>query len=301
MKKRGPEMFDLEAYKGELEKQVKAKKLSKETARYYSACVFEINRQFCFGEAMDAAEAIKRLCEDGTQGLKYIAAVKKYERDILDRPRSILYGAQLSELYGKYRARPIGRELSLPEETYLRKINRLGSNALKLALRLQAKSGLRIAEIAALAPCDIAFGPEGQIDLTVRSGKGGKRRTVSVMADEYLSKNLKAHMEGIPPDKRLFYAESYLRKKASLYRIKTHDLRRLNARMRFREQQEAGKGRRESRRETGRQLGHEKPIITSAYLGTEWEGFPDPDKGGKGAQAALKPIKTNKSILTKER
>jgi len=266
-------IFDIELFEEKLAKQVQQKKMSGKTKDYYIACAEEINKRCSGPHGGDVAKAIDDICAGNKQGAKYIATVKKYERDVLDSPKALLFGKSLTDLRERYKLPEPGIEIKLPETTYLKKINRLKNERIKLALRLQYKSGLRIGEIAALDKDDIRFNPENKsIALTVRSGKGRKSRTVDVIHDEYLFHRLQAHFETLQDGEKIFYSESYLKKKAGELGIPTHDLRRINSRERFREQRGTGAGRRAARKEVQHQLGHEKPKITNAYLGDEWKG-----------------------------
>lgn len=263
-------MFNIDIFEEVLNRQIRAGKLSKKTATYYIARLKTLNEKCGNDNVKPAAieAAINELCKANNQGLKYIAAIKKYESEVLGSQRIILFGESLSRLQVKYKADNSGKEISLEEGTYLKKINRLGNERLKLAYRLEHKSGLRISEIAALdKKRDILFGDDKSITVIVRNGKGGKSRTVNVMEDEYLYDRLKAHIERLGEGEAPFYSESYLKKKAGEYGIQTHDLRRVNARQRFRGEIVEGSTMRGAKRAVGRELGHESVKVTSMYLG----------------------------------
>lgn len=266
-------MFDIEVYKSTLYQQVQQQKLSGLTAAGYIGCLEHLEEVLQPG--MTVAKAIDEVCKDTQQGGKYIAAVKKYERDILDAPQRLLYGQELIELRKKFRQLPIGKEPILKEQTYLKKINRLSNETVRIALRLQVKSGLRIAEIGALRKKDINF-ENGEIKVFVRCGKGRKARQVDVIQDKFLEAHLKKLLEGKSESDNAFdYSTAYLKKKAVELGIPTHDLRRINSRMRYRKQRGDGANRREARKEVQRQLGHAHASTTNAYLGTEWSGETD--------------------------
>lgn len=261
-------MFDITNFKMILNKQVNEQKLSELTAKAYVASLQRLDESMTEGSG-SVASAIDKICAGSQQGSKYIAAVKKYERDVLDSPKSILYGQELINLRRKHKQASIGREPALPEQTYLRKINALRNEPLKLALRLQVQSGLRISEVAALRPEDIKVNTEG-IELYVRYGKGRKSRSVNLINDKYLEEHLKTFLEAKSEGQPMFYSVNYLKKKANELGIPTHDLRRINSRMRYREQRGNGACWREARRIVQRELGHENAMTTNAYLGKEW-------------------------------
>lgn len=266
-------MFNLELYKSELNKQVQQNKLSSKTAEYYIESIRRLNEQ-CRGKnfiAENIANSIEKLCEGNHQIRKYIAAVKKYERDILESPKLLLYGEALAKLYPQNSICKNGKALSLSEATYLKKINRLNNERLKLAFRLEHNSGLRINEIATLKKQNIFFNEcTKEIVINVCNGKGNKERTVNVVKDNYLFSRLKKHLDQIEADEMIFYSASYLKKKAGEHKIQTHDLRRVNARQRFRIERSAGNTRRDARRTVAKQLGHNDVKTTNLYLGEDW-------------------------------
>lgn len=266
-------MFNIDLFRQCLELQVKDKKLSLRTMKYYLFCLENINGRCKSSDfkAEDLEMAISDLCRQNNQISKYLAAVKKYEREMLGAPKLLLYGECLSRLYGNCSIKP-GKELVLPEATYIKKINRLNNERLKLALRLQHSSGLRISEIAALQESDIFFKEEHVLSLIVRNGKGKKSRTVNVEGDTYLYDRLKAHIENIQKGEMIFYSRSYLIKKTREHDMQTHDLRRINARQRLRREESAGSSIRKAKREVADQLGHKDIKTTNIYLGRTIRG-----------------------------
>lgn len=265
--------LELDKYKDMLLQQISAKKISAKTAGEYLSCmerlIIELNGR---DDCASIVVAITNLSAGTEQGSKYISALKKYERDVLGSPKSLLYGTALQNLRRQFKQKPIGRELNLNESTYIHKINAMRNKRLKLAYRLQLRSGLRIAEVAALKKDDILFNDDSNgITLKVREGKGGKSRDVNVIDDDYLYQNLKEFIEEFPGDTRIFYSAAYMKKRAVEYGLLTHDLRRLNSKQRYRKERRNGENRRTARRTVQKELGHTKPRITSAYLGTDWE------------------------------
>ena len=86
-------MFDIEAYREHLYQLVAEQKISRLTADGYVGCLERLDEKIRPDQGI--AEVIRELCKNTQQGGKYIAAVKKYERDILDAPKSLLYGQEL--------------------------------------------------------------------------------------------------------------------------------------------------------------------------------------------------------------
>lgn len=274
-------MFDIIAAKKVFKKAVQRGKLSPQTSEYYINCLEHLNEKLSDKAPPGMIEkAFYDLCQNNIQGHKYLAAVRRYEKEVLGSERQLLFGEPLTRLYNRYGEQKLGKDLTHSEDTYFRKINRLNNEKLKLAFRLQYRSGLRIGEIAALDKDeDILFNDDGSITLCVRSGKGRKERTVDVVDDEYLYTRLKAHFEGLSEEEVPFYSESYLLKKANEHGIQTHDLRRINSRQRFRSELSNGSSKRAARKEVGKQLGHDNPATTNIYLGDEWSGTNESEEG----------------------
>ena len=139
---------------------------------------------------------------------------------------------------------------------------------MKLAFRLQHKSGLRVKEISDLTKDDIFFNENGAIRINVRCGKGRKSREVNVLCDEYLYKHLKEFTEKSNGGK-LFYSRSYLKQKAAEYGFKSHDLRRHNAKNRLNSEIGNGKSLKDAKKTVQQELGHEKFSTTNIYLGSD--------------------------------
>lgn len=263
-------MFQLDVYEEKLNLKVKKKELSEETAKYYLGCLKRLNKE-CQDRKSGIENGIRSLCKNSSQVLKYVAAVRNYERVVLGAPKLLLYGDALNRLtHGELSHPECGKELKFSEETYFKKINRLNNTKLKLAYRLQYASGLRIKEISNLKKRDFYFA-DGEMTLNVRNGKGGKQRMVTVETDPYLYEKLQNHISGMDDEERVFYSRSYLEKKAVEHSMETHDLRRVNARQRFRRRRLEGTGKREARRYVGRELGHDKTTTTNLYLGKAWK------------------------------
>lgn len=201
-----------------------------------------------------------------TSCYKYIAALRKYEEWVLKSPKGILFGEHETELLKIFKLRTDSGEKSvnLTEDTINRKINGLRNEKLKYALRLQLKSGLRVSEVSKLQREDFEF-REGIIKIFVKEGKGRKNRKVVVLEDIYLYERLPKFIESSGEGK-LFYSRDYLRHKAAEHGIKTHDLRRVNAKTRLKTEMQKGKTRMKAKEKVKEELGHETVKITNMYL-----------------------------------
>lgn len=264
-------MFDVKKFEETLTQLVKEKKLTSKTKRYYLANIAALEDALPENAktAGELEQCMLLLTEDTHQIAKYIAAVKKYEVEILGESKKLLYGETLQRMYRLCNLSE-GLEPRYSEDTYFRKINGLRNERLKLAFRLQYQSGLRLFEVAKLKKGDLQFEEDtGEIAVFVRVGKRRKTRMVTVK-DAYLYERLQAYLESIEDDENVFYSESYLAKKANEHGIATHDLRRINARKEYRNHRSSGLGKRAARRMVSKRLDHEKPSTTNIYLGKEW-------------------------------
>lgn len=159
----------------------------------------------------------------------------------------------------------------IDDDSIRRKINALRNLKLKLALRLQLQSGLRVKELAELRKEDLTFNEDGTIELYVRKGKGDKEnkekpRNVKVREDKYLFEKLKELTQKDPGGNRLFFTEYYIRHKAAEYGIETHDLRRINAQERVNDFIKQGLKRKEAKEIVKNELGHTNIKMTNIYL-----------------------------------
>nr|WP_315022022.1 tyrosine-type recombinase/integrase [uncultured Aminipila sp.] len=192
-------MFNIRMFEDILREQVRRKELSVHTMDGYLRCIRKLEKVSGNRDGPSAAiqeESINKLCQGNKQLAKYITAVKKYERDVLNSSQPLLYGEPLIRLRKKQQTAIKGKNLSYTETIYNHKINALKDVKLKLVLRLQKQSGLRISEISDLTKSDIFFDENDRnIKLRVQNGKGRKARDVHVMHDEYLFDHLKALIE----------------------------------------------------------------------------------------------------------
>lgn len=167
------------------------------------------------------------------------------------------------------------KPVDLNDDSIKRKINAIRNEKLKLGLRLQLKSGLRVKEIAELQKEDITFNDDGSIHLHVRYGKKERKkdekeskikpRDVNVRSDEWLYDRLKKFVENAD-DGNLFYSRDYIKHKAMEYGIQTHDLRRINAQERLNDLKKEGLERMKAKEQVGEELGHSDIKFTNIYL-----------------------------------
>lgn len=160
----------------------------------------------------------------------------------------------------KTRAEPIQLE------SIKHKINALKDDRLKLAYRTALNSGLRVSELADLKPGDLQFKEGARIGYVVRRGKGGKPRELVGLPDPYLHERLQQLMTATPPDQRLFYSNSHLRKRAYELEFECHDLRRVNAQDYRRFVRGEGLSAYEANGAVMESLGHTRFRTTARYL-----------------------------------
>lgn len=264
--------LDIIEYERALNELVRTGKITKDTASKYSSCISQIIKE------TDGEVDIKILnsflmdkLEDDRQFAQYISAIRKYETYVLMQPKSIIFGQPYFDLVNYFKEilhskRNAGSGLT--NDTISRKINAIRNEKLKLAFRLQHKSGLRVKEISDLTKDDIFFNENGEIHINVRCGKGRKSRQVNVLSDEYLYKHLKKFTEKSDGTK-LFYSRSYLKQKAAEYGFESHDLRRHNAKNRLKSEISNGKSLKDAKKTVQKELGHGKVTTTNIYLGSD--------------------------------
>lgn len=261
--------IDIEAYERTLNDLIKKGKITKDTAVKYLSCINLISKE------TDGKLEIKMLntflldkLNDNRQFAQYISAIRKYETYVLKQPKAILFGQPYLDLVNHFKEISHSKRKSgsgLTNDIVTRKINAMRNEKLKLAFRLQHKSGLRVKEISDLTKEDIFFNENGEISLNVKYGKGKKPRIVNVLRDEYLYKHLNEFTEKSKGG-RLFYSRSYLKQKAAEYGFESHDLRRHNAKNRLKDEVGNGKSVKEAKKTVQKELGHEMIVTTNIYL-----------------------------------
>ena len=261
--------IDIVSYDMALKELVAKRKITKDTAVKYLSCINQISKH------TDGKMDINTLntflvdkLKDERQFSQYISAIRKYETYVLKQSESILFGQPYIDLVNHFKEIHRNRGTAgsgITDETVTRKINAIRNEKLKLAFRLQHKSGLRVKEISDLTKEDISFDDNGQITIHVRSGKGRKRRDVHVREDLYLYERLKDFTEKSQGG-RLFYSRSYLKQKAAEYGFESHDLRRHNARNRFQDEIKDGQTQRQAKKTVQKEFGHETVSTTEIYL-----------------------------------
>jgi site-specific recombinase XerC len=261
--------IDIESYDMALKELVNKKQITGDTAIKYLSCINQISKHT--GGKIDINTLNSFLVDklkDERQFSQYISAIRKYETYVLKQSESILFGQSYIDLVNHFKEIPHNRGAAgsgVMNETVARKINAIRNEKLKLAFRLQHKSGLRVKEISDLTKEDIFFDDNGQITIHVRSGKGRKTRDVHVREDPYLYERLKNFTEKSQGG-RLFYSRSYLKQKAAEYGFESHDLRRHNAKKRFQDEIKDGKTPRQAKKTVQKEFGHEAVSTTEIYL-----------------------------------
>lgn len=261
--------IDIEGYDMALKELVSKMKITKDTAVKYLSCINQISKHTDGKIDINTLNAflVDKL-KDERQFSQYVSAIRKYETYVLKQSESILFGQSYINLVNHFKEIPRNTRAAgsgITDETVARKINAIRNEKLKLAFRLQHKSGLRVKEISDLSKEDISFDDNGQITIHIRSGKGRKSRDVHVREDPYLYERLKDFAEK-SDDGRLFYSRSYLKQKAAEYGFESHDLRRHNARNRFKDEVSDGQTQRQAKKTVQKELGHETVSTTEIYL-----------------------------------
>lgn len=262
--------FDLDSFAKRLDKLVLDSKITKDTAITYASCLNLINMSCEKIDGKSLKDYLMKKAKTKNDLMKYVAALRKYENEVLRQPRSILFGEPEIELFNYFKDKlpVIKDEFKHSKDSLERKISALRNKKLKYALRLQIRSGLRIKEISELEPDDFTF-EDGKISVIVKNGKGQKQRMVEVLEDNYLYSKLQEYIQEYrqnSTDDKLFYSRAYLKRKANELDIETHDLRRINSQDRVKAEMAKGKKREEAQEFCKEQLGHEKISTTRIYL-----------------------------------
>lgn len=217
--------------------------------------------------AVDFFES-KGLLIDYRQFIKYLSAIRQFEKGVLRMEKALIVGDAEKKLFSearRYRHEITASGSGLSSSAIERKINGLHNKRLRLAMRLGLRAGLRVSEIARLRTEDMEFSDAGSIVINVVDGKGGKDRTVTSLYDPYLVAGIRELIRETKND-RLFYSERYLSTKAEELGFQMHDLRRAFAKELLRREMEKGASRSEAKNKVNLALGHAKKSTTDIYL-----------------------------------
>jgi len=113
------------------------------------------------------------------------------------------------------------------------KIKHIRNNKLKLGFQAIVATGLRVSELAQLAPDDCTITADA---ITFKfTGKGRQDGVVVIQESECpkLYNRLKDLIESTPVDKKVFYSAGYLQSKAKELGFACHDLRRAFAKLEY--------------------------------------------------------------------
>jgi integrase len=101
-------------------------------------------------------------------------------------------------------------------------INRMKNKRLKIGYRLMIISGLRVEETSRLIRDDIEVDNDKLI-ITVKNGKGNKKRIVECLPDKWLLEEL---IKLEDRKDKLFYSDGYMKNMANKLNFHCHDLRK---------------------------------------------------------------------------
>lgn len=255
-------------YKLALARLVEKAAITKDTATTYLSCVRVLADRVQEGGEEEIGGALRGMVKELVQLRKYINAIRKYEEIVIRKPEGLLSRSYENVLTNEYKRKPqpVRKNRVIDESNIKRKINGIHDLKTRITLRLELQSGLRVSEVAKLRVKDITF-KDGIILVQVHEGKGRKSRKVKVRDDPYLYEKLQEYIGTKDKSQKLFDSRRSISKKSHERDIETHDLRRLNARMRVREEMEKGKDFKEAREVVAGQMGHSFPSTTDIYLG----------------------------------
>lgn len=260
-------IFDIELFK---ERIVKENKYTKDSIRTYSSCLSNMNKKIIINdlEKIKVSKSIERFILDlktTSNKQKYISAIRRYE-DICLQGETIFDENHSEKVINKmnFSSKKKGKLPGVSYQTAFRKINALKNKKLKISLRIQLKTGLRVFEISNLRKKNIDI-QENTIKIFVIEGKGKKDRYVETQ-DGYLSTELKEFLKDKNEKDKLFYSRDYLRKQAKKHDICSHDLRRLYASKRMESLVEEGRSKLEAMKKLKLELGHDSLKDTRLYI-----------------------------------
>lgn len=144
----------------------------------------------------------------------------------------------------------------------MRSINQISDTKTKLPFRLMLISGLRVSEVADLREEDIKI-EDGNIELHVRHGKGGKERIVRCRSDTYTADKLEELIR-MGNEGPLFFKADTIMHHANALKFECHDLRRAYAQLSDVELKELTKE--EHEKVLRENLGHSDYKTTKIYL-----------------------------------
>lgn len=114
-----------------------------------------------------------------------------------------------------------------------RTINSLQDKKLKYAYRLMLATGMRVSEVEQISKQDITIA-EDEIKLHIEHTKSGCPATVSCK-DPYLLEKLPGYLAELKQEDKAFYSASKMMQAANAYGFECHDLRRVFAKLKYRE------------------------------------------------------------------
>lgn len=251
---------------------------SKNTIRQYVVCMDVLKRSGIYEDS--SSEQVYNAIEDGERSentkLMYLKALTEYEKGVMNQRDGLLKGALRVRLLEENNDDSSGEEPVKSLKAYKNIITRCPNRAMRIGLRLQLESGLRVGEIASLKPKDITM-REGHIWLNVSPQKTAYGRHVKVFDNPTLYRELQELLKEKGPDDTVFPTSKAICNYLFIKGGRSHDLRRYNSRLRYTEHRLAGKGKKESVKLVGKQLGHKDLENTRRYLGELYRT----DKGGR--------------------
>lgn len=257
-------VLEVNEFGEKLRKKAKKGELSESTVKRYIQVLKKLDKNKVDLRDLEATKNALVKIKGREEYMLNISTILQYEREILGRSQSMLYEEPEMKRFKEYKkVESKGKKTNLTRDTTLRKINALKNKKLKLGLRTQLESGLRISEIADLKKEDIEFLEDDKFKIKVRNGKGGKSREVEVES-KYLFEKLQAQCK--ESEDKLFYSESYMRGEARKRGLETHDSRRHYAKETHKKALEEGKSKKEAIRKVKMDLGHKAVKTSRIYL-----------------------------------
>ena len=246
---------------------------AKNTQRQYVSCMSQLKRAGIteLSGSKEIRDAIYWLVPAEESRRMYLKAILAYERGIMKRDEALLKGAVRVQCFAENKENKYGKEPVKPLQSYVTVIAKCKNEGMKIAMLLQLRSGLRVGEINHLKTRDVTL-RDNQIWLHVAPQKTKRERYVKALPDKHLYKLLSRYIEDKDEEDTLFSSScsdprmihKYLKERIN---GQSHDLRRYNARLRYKGYREKGLRKKEALRLVGEQLGHVELVNTKRYLG----------------------------------
>lgn len=281
--------MNIEAFKKGLNQEIAKGRIATKTAKQYISAIQAIEEEMYMQGIETDYPTVKQIEKiitklssnaDGTESEsrveKYMTAVKKYSKVVLNNPDAILYGPIKYDLYR--RSEKYAQEPRFSSQTQKKKIAWVSDPTIRLALNVQRQCGVRLEELCNIRKCDVDIAHR---KIFIARQKGGGAKNVYLIPNATFDAQLENYMQEKDDNAVLFPYENYYEKiitECHRLGVKNHDNRKLYIRDMYITQRDywigRGMGRVEAKQkalaDTSRMVGHSNIEQTKFYLGNVW-------------------------------